>query len=362
MPLLRSGLPRPTTSQPPTGDYYSTLSPSLKMQVCVALGNWTAQCQAAPTPCCPSVDVSFINLGGLYYDPAGFALCVDCFQTAYGIGSQAGVMDQATFSALMYGFQGPNPPPSPAPAPQGGAPGYSRGGSRQPIYIQGFGGAINSQLAPAGLGIVAQGGGGVVQGGGPVPQPDIDAAESWIDSTSSTISTIGGQNLFTTANAQKSVAQLQQDLNAAIAKDFGNVGAPSGNAPGTVTGSFGNTTSSAFGWWDDTEWKSIVQDINGVAQDAATVGDDVYRLAALGNFVAQGNYPGGLQSYSSQLQTIRSMLEELRAARQTIATLQAQVNDLQAQVNDPNTGIASLQSQLASAQASVAAALQGCGA
>ncbi len=76
-------------------DIYATLSPADQMTVRSKL---LAVVQSKP---CPNVDVSGITTVDSLTDAGNRGIAVDCFQQAHKVGAAAGVLDQATYSALV---------------------------------------------------------------------------------------------------------------------------------------------------------------------------------------------------------------------------------------------------------------------
>ncbi len=76
-------------------DIYATLSPADQMTVRSKL---LAVVQSKP---CPNVDVSGITTVDSLTDAVNRGIAVDCFQQAHKVGAVAGVLDQATYSALV---------------------------------------------------------------------------------------------------------------------------------------------------------------------------------------------------------------------------------------------------------------------
>ena len=78
-------------------DLYASLSPTAQADVRTALFGFLANGAAQ----CPTIDVSGIKSPDDLNDAGNRALAVDCFQTVRNVGAAAGVLDQATYSALV---------------------------------------------------------------------------------------------------------------------------------------------------------------------------------------------------------------------------------------------------------------------
>lgn len=81
-------------------DYYDTLSATQQSAFRQTLFNRLS------SSACPGVDISSITTPDQLTDPSTRAVAVDCFQTANAVGTNAGVLDQATYNAVM-GTSGP---------------------------------------------------------------------------------------------------------------------------------------------------------------------------------------------------------------------------------------------------------------
>lgn len=79
----------------PAGDIYASLTPAQQSAFRSALF------ASLNSNACPTVDVSSVTSADTLTDLSTRAVAVDCYQTQHGIGAAAGVLDTATYNAIM---------------------------------------------------------------------------------------------------------------------------------------------------------------------------------------------------------------------------------------------------------------------